>query len=33
MVEPLGDYYVNPYDVPALQSACRTEPASRLRPS
>ena len=28
IVEPLGDYYVDPHDVPALQSACRTEPAS-----
>ena len=24
IVEPLGDYYVDPHDVPALQSACRT---------
>ena len=32
IVEPLGGYYVDPHDVPGLQSACRTEPASTLRP-
>ena len=32
IVEPLRDYYVDPHDVPAIQSACRTEPASTLRP-
>ena len=32
IVEPLGGYYVDPHDVPALQSACRTEPASTLQP-
>ena len=32
-VEPRGDYYVDPHDVPALQSACRTGPASPLWPS
>ena len=29
VVEPLGDYHMDPHDVPALQSACRTPPASR----
>ena len=33
ILEPLGDYYVDPHDVPALQNACRTGPASPLRPS
>ena len=33
VIEPLGDYYVDPHDVPALQSACRTKPASTLPPS
>ena len=33
IIEPRGDDYVDPHDVPALQSACRTEPASPLRPS
>jgi len=33
IVEPLGNYYVDPQDVPALHSACRHEPASTLRPS
>ena len=30
MVETLGDYYVDPHDVPALGSACRTRQASLL---
>jgi hypothetical protein len=33
IVEPLGNYYVHPLDIPTLQSACRTEPASAVRPS
>ena len=34
IVEPVGDYYVDPHDVPAplRLSACRTEPASHPRP-
>ncbi len=32
IVETLGDYYVDPHDAPAVESACRTEPASSLRP-
>ena len=33
IVESFGDYYVDPHDVPALQSACRAKPASTSRPS
>jgi hypothetical protein len=33
IVEPLGDYYVDPHDVRLLQSACRTKLASDLLPS
>ena len=33
IVEPLRDYYMHPLDIPALHSACRTKPASTLRPS
>ena len=33
IVEPLGGYYVDPHDAPAVESAFRTEPASSLRPS
>jgi len=28
IVETLGDYYVDPHNVPALQSACSIEPAT-----
>ena len=32
IIESLGGYYVDPHDALALQSACRTAPASALRP-
>ena len=31
IVETLGDYYVDSHDAPAVESACRTEPASSLQ--